>query len=311
MAIIKRAHPARILVFFALLATLCGAYEYDEDEIPCSEDECFVEIHSDVPRCWMQNGNQEICYMNPLDGGHHSIPNACKRSNIFGSDGYLVAYPSPGGIIMLKDPSAVDLQHLKLPNTHDTARSADEDDDLTTSMVQLGAHWWPTWDLYFRHSARIKDGIFYDYHYPSKVDVAYPTTGGAWVANFTQDEPRYDYEDKGCQPWLPHPPNLWRKKMRYALTMDDKAEMMKELGATFYASIDDVPGLAKTVDEAIALFEPFKQRLNDMEDVTTRWRFCTHTEDSKDRDTDTETDTANEEPQKERWGIGWLFPELR
>lgn len=97
-------------------------------------------------------------------------------------------------------------------------------------MVQLGAQWWPNWDIYFRHSSRVHDGIFYDYHFPSKVDVAFPTTGGAWVANFTQDAQRYRYEDKVCQSWLPHTPDLWRVKMRYALTMNDKSETMKDLG---------------------------------------------------------------------------------
>ncbi|KAG9253830.1 uncharacterized protein F5Z01DRAFT_656798 [Emericellopsis atlantica] len=304
-----RAKPLRGLMLLALLGRLSGAYEYDQDFRPCVDDKCFAEIHSDVPLCWMQDDNQNVHYMSPMDGGLHRIPNACRRSNIFGGDRYLVAYPSTGGVVMLKTPSAVDLQHLELPNTHDTARSADEDDDLATRMVQLGAQWWPNWDLYFRHSNRIDIGIFYDYHFPSKVDVAFPTTGGAWVANFTQDAPRHQYEDKACQSWLPHPPDLWRVKMRYALTMDDKSEMIKELGGTFYISVDEVPGLAKTVGEAVGLFEPFKQRLNDMEDNAYRGRFCRH--EKEDTDTDTDTDTGSEEIQKPRWGLWSLFHELR
>lgn len=63
------------------------------------------------------------------------------RSNIFGGDGYLVAYPSIGGIVFLKDPLAVDLQYLGLPNTHDTARVPDEDDEFAAPMVKLGAQW--------------------------------------------------------------------------------------------------------------------------------------------------------------------------
>ena len=305
----NRATPSpRIFLLFALLAGLFNAYEYDQDERPCEEDKCSVEIHSDVPRCWIYGDNQNIHYMVPMDGGHHSIPNACRRSNIFSGDGYLVAYPSTGGVVLLRNPLAVDLQHLGLPNTHDTARSAAEDDDLATRMVQLGAQWWPNWDLYFRHSSRVELGFFYDYHFPSRVDVAFPTTGGAWVANFTQDAPRYQYEDKACQSWLPHEPDRWRVKMRYALTMNDKSEVMKDLGGTFYTSVDEVPGLAKTVDGAVGLFEPFGQRLNDMEDNAYRRRFCTY---DKDEDEDKNKDTGNEKPQKPRWGIGSLFHELR
>ncbi|KAI0387991.1 hypothetical protein F5Y04DRAFT_241447 [Hypomontagnella monticulosa] len=301
----NRAKPTTcIFLLFALLAGICSAYEYDEDSRPCEEDKCFVAIHSDVPRCWMQGDNQNIEYMMPMDGGFHRIPNSCRRSNIFGGDGYLVAYPSTGGVVFLEDPSAVDLQYLGLPNTHDTARSPGEDDDLATRMVQLGAQWWPNWDLYFRHSSRIHDDIFYDYHFPSKVDVAFPTTGGVWVANFTQDASRYRYEDMACQSWLPHAPYLWDIKMRYALTMDDKSEMMKDLGATFYASVDVVPGLAKTVQEAVSLFEPFKERLNNMEDDGYRERFCANNEDE-------DKDTVNEKHDKLRWGIGRLFGELR
>ena len=309
-AIMNRARPPIcIFLLFALLARISNAYAYDEDFRPCEEDKCFVEIHSDVPRCWVHGGNQDIHYMSPIDGGSHSIPNGCWRSNIFGGAGYLVAYPSIGGVVFLKNPSAVDLQHLGLPNTHDTTRSPDEDDDIATRMVQFGAQWWPNWDLYFRHRSRIDTGIFYDYHFPSKVHVAFPTTGGVWVANFTQDALQHQYdEDKVFQPWLPHAPDLWDVRMRYALTMDDKSEVMKDMGATFYISADEVPGLAKTVDAAISLFEPFRERLEHMEDSGYRRRFCT---DYMYEDEDEDEDTVNEQPDRPRWGIRWLFHESR
>lgn len=91
--------------------------------------------------------------------------------------------------------------------------------------------------------------------------------------------------------------------MQYALTMDDKAEMMKEMGATFYNSVEEVPGLAKSVDEAVNLFEPFRERLRNMDDDSYRRRFCT---DDKDED----EDMMNESVGKLRWGIGWFFNEL-
>ncbi|KAK8119962.1 uncharacterized protein PG998_004588 [Apiospora kogelbergensis] len=294
-----RAKPTTcIFLFFALLVGTCSAYGYDQDSRPCEEDACFVEIHSDAPRCWMSGNNQNIAYMSPMDGGSHRIPNACRRSNIFGGDGYLVAYPSIDGVVLIKNPSAVDLQHLRLPNTHDTERSPDQDDGLATRMVQLGAHWWPNWDLYFRHSSRVDGGIFYDYHFP--LTSTSPSRRQAAL--------RHQYEDKVCRSWLPHAPDLWGVKMRYALTMDDKSEMIKDLGGTFYASIDEIPGRAKTVGEAVGLFEPFKQRLSNMEDDSYRNRFCTIDEGE---DEDNDKGTANEKPFKQRWGIGSLFNELR
>lgn len=251
----------------------------------------------------MDGDNQHVIYMSGMEGGHHWIPNACRRSTLFGGSKFLVAYPSTGGVVFLESPSAVDLQHLGLPHTHDTARKPEEDDALAARMVQLGAQWWPTWDLYFRHSNRVDLGIFYDYHFPSQVSVAFPTTGGVWVGNFTRDDPQWPEGEEICKPWLPIGPVGWPCRLRFALTMDDKSEMLKDMGATFYNSVDEVPGLAKTVDEAVGLFEPFKERLEKMEDDGYRRRFCSGYQDE-------DKDMAKEEPKKARWGIGWFFNDL-
>lgn len=69
------------------------------------------------------------------------------RSNLFnGGHGYLAAYPYIGGIV-LAQPSAIDLQHLGIPRTHDTKLPVDmdprEEDDLAARMLRLGAHRWP------------------------------------------------------------------------------------------------------------------------------------------------------------------------
>lgn len=302
----NRATPIiGIFLLFTLLAEISRACLDNQDLGPYQDDnKCLVDIHSDIPLYWVEGDNQIVHYERPADGGIYTIPNGCRRSNIFGGDRYVVAYPSPGGVVFLKDPSAVDLRHLGLPNTHDTARLPDEDDDLATRMVQLGAQWWPDWNLYFRHSNRIDHENFYDYHFPSEVHVAFPSTGGVWVANFTRDALRWAYEDKDCESWLPNAPNVWRIKMRYALTMDDKSEMMKDMGATFYSSVDEVPGLAKTIDKAVSLFEPFRERLENMEDDDYERRFCSGYEDE-------DKDTANKKAKKPKWGIGRLFDELR
>lgn len=317
------AKLALVLLLFCAFVPKSTAYTADKDERFCHpDDKCYVEIHSqNHPMCRMEHHNQFIHYMRPQDGGVHRIPTACARSNIFGGDGYLVAYPSRGGVVLIKDPPAVDLKYLGLPNTHDTARpadgSSDAEDDLATRMLRLGADWWPDWDTYFRHFNNVKENhMFYSYHFPSKVEAAFPTTGGAWVGNFTRDVPRHMfsevYGEAVCDSWLPYTPSNWSKKIRYSLTMDDKAEVMQALGATFHESADEIPGLPRTVDEAVTLFEPFRKRLSDMDDPAYRKTSCQRDPDLQKSHVRIGDDQApNETPQKPRWGIWSLFPELR
>lgn len=266
-----------------------------------NDDKCLVDVGSGFDSCWVE-GKDQICdFMSPMEGGHQAIPNGCMRSNIFSGNGYVAAYPSIGGVVFLKNPSAVDLQHLGLPHTHDTERpqeSHEEEDALAARMARLGAQWWPTWYTYLKHQARMDMNVFYDYHAPPDVHVGYPSTGGVWVANFTRDWPLHVDEDSVCEPWLPVRPDIWRFKMRYALTMDDKCEMMKDMGATYYDRVEVVPGIGKTVEEAKSLFEPFKERLEKMEDDTYRNRFCTY-------DPDEAEDVL--EHDKPRWGTWSLF----
>ncbi|KAK2606048.1 hypothetical protein QQS21_003566 [Conoideocrella luteorostrata] len=300
-----------IFLLFAFLAGISSAYENGKYEIPCEKHECGVDIGTDEARCSVHGDNQYIDYMGLWSSGTFKIPNGCKRSNIFNGDGYLVAYPSTGGLVLLRHPSSVDLQYLGLPHTKDTERSADEDDALATRMVRFGAQWWPNWDLYLRHAGKVNDGTFYDSHFPSDVHVAVPSTGGAWVANFTSDDARWKHketrEELSCESWLPFKPDSWRVKMRYALSMDDKAEMMKDMDATFYDTIDEVSSIAKTIDDAKSLFEPFKERLGKMEDHEYAWRFCRDFE-PQGKDDINDKDTAKDKP---RWGIWSLFNELR
>ncbi|KAJ0302385.1 hypothetical protein Brms1b_012045 [Colletotrichum noveboracense] len=116
-----------------------------------------------------------------------------KRSSFFSSgSGYLVTHPSTGGIVMMS-PSAVDLAYLELPRTHDTTRSTpDVEDDLAVRMLGLGATWWPNWVTYSRHKARIDDDVIYDFHFPPKTYVGYPSTGGVWVMQFSPDQNWFD-----------------------------------------------------------------------------------------------------------------------
>lgn len=304
-----RAKPSTfIFLLFALLIGTCSAFEIDDDEVFCQDDKCGLDLPLNDGTCIMRGDNLYVHYTGGMYGGVHILPNLCKRSNIFHGDGYLVAYPSTGGVVFLKDPPAIDLQYLGLPHTYDMARTPDEDDALATAMIQMGAQWWPDWDLYFKHSSRARNSYFYNHHFPSDVSIAIPSSGGVWVANYTHDHNSWNFsenqEQLPCEIWLPFKPYEWHVKMRYALTMDDKAEMLKDMGATFYETRDEVPGLARDIAGAKDLFETFRERLEKMANHTYASRYCSDWEKEPDENKETSEKFA-------RWG-GWsLFNEWR
>lgn len=219
-----------------------------------------------------------------LWSGVYIIPSHSVRSNFFGGDGYLVAYPSIGGVVLAK-PSAIDLQYLGIARTHDEKRSSEldprEEDDLAARMLRLGAHWWPDWDTYLRHRSQIDGDILYDFHFPPELHVGYPSTGGVWVAKFTQDQQWFD-EDSGWKPWLPRRPDAWRTRMHYVLTMDEKCNAMKDMGAMFYDKVEDCPDIAKTADEGRDMFKPYGELLEKMDDNAYRNRWFAGAEENTD-----------------------------
>ncbi|KAH0556758.1 hypothetical protein GP486_005455 [Trichoglossum hirsutum] len=186
------------------------------------------------------------------------LPLSCKTT----------AYPSPGGIV-LGYFSAVELAHLDLPRTKPTNRSSDpaEEDDLALRMLHLGAHWWPSWDLYALHQEWITDGVPYDFHFPPNVNVGYPSSGkGVWVFKFSADKQTWDEEDVR-KPYLERRPDDWEGKIRMALTMDERCEVLKGFGATFYEKVEDCEDIAKTLQEGIQKGKRQEELLLKMEDM--------------------------------------------
>lgn len=207
---------------------------------------------------------QQFCYTLPIYR-EFEIPNGCQRSNIFTYGEYVVAYPSVGGVVIMVTPSAVDLQHLRLPHTHDTERPLEIDDtiedDLANRMLQLGGQWWPDWATYMNHHARIKDFVRGDYRYPPDVHVAYPSTGGVWVYKPLQHKyplPARKDEHRRYTIAVQAKLHQLHPRMKYLLTMDDKCDALERLGAVFFNSIEDCPDVAKTVAEAKEMFEPYE-----------------------------------------------------
>ncbi|KAI9870061.1 MAG: hypothetical protein M1830_004733 [Pleopsidium flavum] len=186
------------------------------------------------------------------------LPLSCKAT----------VYPSSGGIV-LGYFSAVELAHLNLSRTKPANRSSHpaEEDDLALRMLRLGAHWWPSWDLYALHQERIIEGIPYDFHFPPNVNVGYPSSGkGVWVFKFSADKQTWDEEDER-KPYLERKPDDWDGKINMALTMDERCEVLKDFGATFYENVEDCKDIAKTLQEGIQEGKRYEELLKKMEDM--------------------------------------------
>jgi hypothetical protein len=180
----------------------------------------------------------------------------------------ITAYPSSGNIIFGYF-SAVKLVHLNLSRTKPANRSPDpaEEDDLALRMLRLGAYWWPSWDLYAIHRERIIEGIPYDFHFPPNVNVGYPSSGkGIWVFKFSADKRTWDEEDER-KPYLEIEPDDWKGKIGMTLTMDERCEVLKDFGATFYEKVEDCEDIAKTLQEGIRKGKRYEELLKRMEDM--------------------------------------------
>lgn len=185
------------------------------------------------------------------------LPHSCKT----------IAHPSTGGIV-LGYFSAVEIEHLSLPRTYPTNRSSSptEEDDLALRMLSLGAHWWPSWDLYARHQDHIQSGIPYDFHFPPVVRVAYPSSGkGLWVFKYSMDVRTFDVEDRRT-PYLPRKPDDWEGRIGMTLSMDERCRVLEEFGAKFYERLEDCPDLAGTVERGMDEGKRYEELLNRMDD---------------------------------------------
>lgn len=167
-------------------------------------------------------------YKQPLPG----TPNARPRTR-FGASGCAVwAYPSIGGVVYGYF-TAVQLKQLGLSNMEEADRSdnGDDEDRLSVAILQRGAHWWPRWGLYLRHSEKMRTTP-YDFHFPPSIHVAYPSSdNGVWVLKGSQDRER-EVEDDFIKPLLPYIPVQLKPRRSLALTADEECEALKHFGAT-------------------------------------------------------------------------------
>lgn len=165
----------------------------------------------------------------------------------------ILGWPSRGGVIVLERATAPDFDFLGLDRIHPPMRrdrNQDAEDDLCQRLLMLGAKWFDSYNRY-RFIAGVAEDS-YDYIHALETgkaqeatlmerrwfSVGYPSgsEGGLWVAEY--DTNIYCIGEK----YNPLPGDARRLFM--ARTMDEKCEILKRMGARFYASLEQYDGAA-------------------------------------------------------------------
>ena len=144
-------------------------------------------------------------------------------------------------------------------NNTQTSYDAKEEDILTLRMMQLGAHWWPSGELYSRHRREdVPDG----HHFPPNVDVCYPDSGGLLVLRTSAgNSPYLD----GLPGVAPERPDEW-SRITLCANMEERCEVLREFGAGFYKSVKECPDIPESLEEGVAQGKEYERLLKLMED---------------------------------------------
>ena len=190
----------------------------------------------------------------------------CGPGRIYGSDNctiftdteaHIYAWPLKGGVIILNSAGAIDFEFLALnPLDPPTVRLPDQadEDEFCQRLLLLGAKWWDSearYDIVNSIEAKAtgmstSDLVFKIENEPEPtmrekrlVKVAWPSTGGAWIADFDTTWAGVDEEDR----LLPDDVEMGQLKM--ARTMDERSALLRDrFEARFYADVKDFEGYA-------------------------------------------------------------------
>ncbi|KAF2417241.1 hypothetical protein EJ08DRAFT_643613 [Tothia fuscella] len=205
---------------------------------------------------------------------HRRCPYDPKIRTRFGDTGVsLFAWRARGGVIVLDDAEAMDFrclgfEPLNPPNTRFEDQA--KEDAFCQRLLLLGAKWW---DNQARHSSvteleRAATGRGYSEIWTEEdepaitmsekrwIKVAWPSTGGLWVAEFDTSWATIDEMDNLA------PEDVAR--LRLAQTMDERACILQNhFQAKFYKDVVDYQGFGflnnwstKHVGEVGALLQP-------------------------------------------------------
>lgn len=179
---------------------------------------------------------------------------------------------------MRKEISRVELDWLDIKSptnsSHDiasknntqTSYDAHEEDVLALRMVQLGAHWWPSRELYSRHR---REDVPYVHHYPPDVNVCYPESGGLLVMRtWAGKSPYLD----GLPVVAPEKSDDW-SRLTLCTNMEERCDVLREFGAVYYKSVKDCPDVPGSLEEGVAQGREYERLVKLMEDrdYVTEW----------------------------------------
>ncbi|MCJ1255345.1 hypothetical protein MMC24_003161 [Lignoscripta atroalba] len=162
----------------------------------------------------------------PIEDREPSCPgntyNYTKRT-VFGTLGCgLFGWPSTGGVLIKDGVDAVELDFLRLDRFKESVRSpnAIEEDLFCQELRKIGAKWW-------RHEAD-ENEVQFDYwsatsKQKQELVFGWPREGGVWVLVFADGRKL--------------PEGFGRIHM--AFTMEERCQVIKEYGGTFFANPED------------------------------------------------------------------------
>lgn len=141
-----------------------------------------------------------------------------------GPSNTVYGWPSYGGLHVLDDCSAVELDFLGLDRFVESSRSQDpeEEDAHCAKMRKLGASWWPS----HKHYA-MKDVFSGQRPEDRQLIVGWPGGGGVWVIDTTLG----DSGDRGLG------------RVKNAHDMEQQSLLIERHGGQFYADPRDCPHL--------------------------------------------------------------------
>lgn len=103
--------------------------------------------------------------------------------------------------------------------------------------------------LYGKRTSQVSGGCPWPDGFPLDFHVGYPSTGGVWVLKVPSGE--FEPDDFG--------------KVVMAFTMNERCAALEEMGATFYANVDECPDVAKSLKDGVAIWKRWGERMKEMD----------------------------------------------
>ncbi|KAB8067077.1 hypothetical protein BDV29DRAFT_186814 [Aspergillus leporis] len=205
-----------VTIIFNFLSTLC------QQIIGCSLP---INISSIFPQQTVMRDSRIFAPIGPAL--------STTERTVFGPGGCIVyGYPSTGGVLIKEDANLLDMLFLSVPRSHASQRSpsADEEDRFCNLMRRTGAKFWPSKEEWIDVIMEMREITEEE----EKVMVyGWPMDGvGVWVLRY------------GSASQIPRDFG----RISFAMNMDERIQVMKEYGATFFEDVTQVKELDGTSD---------------------------------------------------------------